>query len=259
MKITVCFKIVTDYDAVPSSGWNLFPTGKPSLSLAKKSVGVFDEGALETALVLAEEIRGAGGEVTLQALTYGRCGGVFTEALYSAGYDRVVSIRGFNTDFSPDMTASVLAERIRKDGADLVLCGEMTGPGDTGTVPYRIAEKLGMKVLDGVSVMGFSAEDGVTAARETQDSREYYCGLSSVVAVISSAEHPNLRMALYKDKVAAKGRKAENAHAFPSGKRTPVSLRKPWSSGKRAKAIEGTVKEKASAMAQFIRSAEEET
>ena len=252
MKITVCFKVVPDYDGIAPSEWKVSLTGRPSTGMAKKILGVFDEGALETALSLADRLKEAGEETHLTALTYGRCGRVFAEAMFSAGYDEVICLKGPEASFSPDVTASALAAWIGENGSDLVVCGEMVGPGDTGSVPYRIARKLGLPVLDRVSALGYEQERGLTAERETETASESYEYLPPLLCAVSSARRPNLRMALYKDKVAAKGRKVRTERAARNGKRTPATLRKPRKASGNAVPMEGSPTEQAKRIAEIM-------
>ena len=251
MKITVCFKTVPDYDRIPPADWKVSLTGKPSVGMAKKILGVFDEGALETALALADRLKEAGEKAHLTALTFGKCGRVFAEALYSAGYGEVVCLKGPDASFSPDVTASVLAEWIRGNGPDLVVCGEMVGPGDTGSVPYRVAAKLGMPVLDCVAALGYDPEHGLTAERETESVSETYEHLPPLVCAVSSARRPNLRMALYREKQAAKQKKIISARSSRSGKRTPVILGKPRDLSENAVRLEGSAAELARRIAEI--------
>jgi electron transfer flavoprotein alpha/beta subunit len=144
-----------------------------------------------------------------------------------------------------------LASYITEHGADLVLCGEMAGPGDTGTVPYRIGAKLGLPVLDCVSALGYSEEQGLTAERETETASEAYELLPRLVCAVSSAKRPNLRMALYKDKVAAKGRKVLKARAVRKGRYTPATLRRPPEAGKKAERLEGDPRAAAARIAEL--------
>jgi electron transfer flavoprotein beta subunit len=55
-------------------------------------------------------------------------------------------------DFAPGVVASIIAAYVKRDApCDLLLLGCRSGPGDSGTLPFRVAEKLGWPCLTQVT------------------------------------------------------------------------------------------------------------
>lgn len=202
MKISVCFKILPDYDQVSKDSWK---SGMflPDFRYVKKNFGVFDEGALETALNVKDKLK----DTYLEAVCFGKEDSIFTEALYAAGYDSVVYLINPGSPYDNENTSRVLSRFLKSSSPDIVLCGEQAGPADSGTVPYLIASELNYAILDKVSAL--PVENGkLYFKRQTEEFEEKYLCDRRILAVVSSAEKAYLRFAEHSKKVAAEGRKA---------------------------------------------------
>ena len=211
MKVSVCFKIVPDYDQVPKDEWK-GGLSLPDFRYVKKIIGVFDEGALETALCLKDVLP----DTVLEAVSVGRPNSIFTESIYAAGFDKVTYLKNAGSEFDPSNTARVLLEYFKSSDTDLILCGEQVGPADSGTVPYFLASLMNIPVVDRVSELYVSGGK-VMIKRETDDSTQSFLCDRRMLAVVSSAAKPYLRFAEYSKKVEAGRKKADVRHivTFP--------------------------------------------
>lgn len=207
MRIAVCFKLIMDFDQPAGANWGQtgyfrLKTTPAGADLVSKNFGFFDEGALETALRIKESDSSA----ELEAISLGTEDRLFTETLYAVGYDKVTYLQAVS-DFDSQNTAAQLAAYIQDNKFDLILTGESVGPLDSGSVPYLMAHKLGCPVID--KLCDAVAEDGkIVMTRETDSSVETYNvaagNASPVIAVVSNAKHPYLRLASYEKKKTAK-------------------------------------------------------
>lgn len=222
MKIAVCFKLIPDYDHVPSDSWKAsgflrIKDGLTDTKYVKKIFGFFDEGALETGLRAKDQCP----SLELEAVSLGKEDRIFTEALYSAGYDKVTYIEG-NSDFDSKNTAHILGDYIKQNGFDLVLTGEVVGPLDSGSVPYLMANYLGCSVVSKVS--GIDTESILCGSGYGA-----ICG-TPLIAIISNAKYPYLRFATYDKKEKAKEKEANHLKAI-RGKKN-VKFLSPKESGR---------------------------
>ncbi len=153
MKILVCFKVTPDYEALRDAAWVAAAAHGADIAYVRRVLNCFDESALELALRLAEATAGggpAGGSLDLGAVTVGGRGAEpFLKTLSALGYERVARVHPeVNLDFAPAVTAALLASYARAiDHSDLLLLGERCGPGDSGAVPFFVAEALGWPCL----------------------------------------------------------------------------------------------------------------
>lgn len=213
MKIRVCFKVLPDYDKVPKKDWDR--PEKLDFEYVKNIFGVFDEGALESALYLKDEMNGAGEECFAEAVTYGAPDEIFVSTLYAVGFDRVVEIHGKSSDFSPEDTAEALAEYFNNRGqesgarmAEIILLGKMTGPNDSGLVPYFLAKKLGCPVLNKLTALKYE-EGRACFHKKGQAGPEKYFYAGPVVGIMEDAEKPYLRMYTLKTMMESRDKKPE--------------------------------------------------
>jgi len=149
MKILVCFKVGPDLEKVTDSDWAGFGPGA-DLAYAGQTLGCFDESALEIALRLKSACLTQGLSAHCTALTVGRIPPTAVwQTLYAAGFDCVAAAEtaGGKLEFQPAQVAGVLAGYARDRAFDLILTGRQTGLGDTASVPFLLAEALGMPVL----------------------------------------------------------------------------------------------------------------
>jgi electron transfer flavoprotein alpha/beta subunit len=170
LKIVVCFKVAPDFEQVLPSDFENFSTDI-DLNYVRRVIGCFDEAALELAL----KIKDGRAEKNLQtecvALTCADAlQSTFARAIFAAGFDEVELItysnsefnssnaaKNFNTkqietapksfEFNSLNVAKNLADRIREISPDLILTGKQAGYADSGTVPFYLAELLGLSVF----------------------------------------------------------------------------------------------------------------
>jgi electron transfer flavoprotein beta subunit len=162
MNIIVCVKQVADPEAVVEV------TGEGALQVENRWItGFFDEVAIEQALQLRDRF---GGEVT--AVTVGT--GKATDALRRAvamGASRAIQVDDPATaDLDGVGVARALAEVLRTETADLILCGKASLDLEAGVVGPALAEFLGLPHLsevvelepgdDGATLVGARAVEG---------------------------------------------------------------------------------------------------
>ena len=171
MRILVCFRTTPDYEALRESDWAALAAGgggegagggeaaagEPGAGAATRYVrrvlNCFDESALELALRLAEARAALGAATELTALSVaGREADQHLKTLRALGFARAARVQpDAALDFAPAATAALIAGYARLHSGDVVLFGCRSGPGDGGTVPFRVAEALGLPGLTQVT------------------------------------------------------------------------------------------------------------
>jgi len=156
MRIAVAFKVTPDFEALRESEWAAAVEATATRTTVTAAAGVdaryvrrilncFDESALELALRAADRLTESGVAASLEAVTVG---GAETEpylkTLLALGYERAARVHTEAAlDFAPQLTASIIAALVSRDRrCDVLMTGVRSGPGDGGTVPFRIAEAL---------------------------------------------------------------------------------------------------------------------
>ena len=207
MKITVCFKIVPDFEDVHSTEWETL--GSLDFTYIKKIYGCFDEAALETGLRIADELKAAGQPVTTVAVTCGAPAGSVSEgllrALFAAGYDDVVLLPAVS-DFAPAAVADALADYLTANPADLILTGRMVGPGDSGMVPVYLAEKLEAEFYPELTAAHWDEESGVKLICDEGDWLRTYIPGGKALCSLGDGEAGYLRLFPLKARMEAKKR-----------------------------------------------------
>lgn len=193
MKIVACIKYSLDVSEV-----KVDPVSKElKMAGVPYKVGHIDKNVLETAVRLQEAY---GGEV--HAITVGpvKAKESFREAL-AMGLEDVVLIEDpLEGEVAPAVTATILAEAIKKLGdVDIVVCGEVSDDGFTYQVPPRLAEALDMPQVSFVRTVAI--EDGnVVADRDLEDSLQTVSAplpaLISVMEEINTPRRPTLLEAM---------------------------------------------------------------
>ena len=154
MKILVCFKVTPDFEALRAADWATAAEGRVNTTYVRRMLNCFDEAALEMALRLSEALAGGEGAAELGALTVGgRETEPYLKTLSALGYERLARVHAdVSLDFAPAVTAALIAAYAQTvDHSDLLLLGERCGPGDSGTVPFLVAEALGWPCLTAVT------------------------------------------------------------------------------------------------------------
>lgn len=233
MKIGVCFKIVPDYEDVLPEEWQ--DSACLDFSFVKKIYGCFDEAALEMALQIVDDFKAANGAagwvdegaandlptsdasapetfdmVETVAVTCGAPEGAVSEgllrALFAAGFSDVVLLPPCDA-FSPPSTADMLAAYFMENPADLILSGRMTGPGDSGMVPFYLAKALGLPLLTELTFARYDDEAKKLEITRKGSQTLQTCRLTKpVVATVGDAEAAYLRLFPLKARMEAKKR-----------------------------------------------------
>ena len=169
-------------------------------------MGVFDEAALELALRLRDTRAERGLETSLAAFSIaGREADPFLKTLQALGFQRAARVDpGADLDFAPSATAALAAACAERLGGDVLLLGSSSGPGDSGVVPFLVAETLGRPCLtqvtelqptgDGRLRVTFAADGGPVRATLAPP-----CVLAVGNALVSMLRVPTL-----KDRLAVK-------------------------------------------------------
>ena len=200
MRILVCFKVTPDFEALREADWVAGAAHGVETRYVRRIFNCFDESALEMALRLSDTLAGRGVTVGLGALSVG--GGEaepYLKTLYALGYERAARVHSeVNLDFAPAVIASIIAGYVRRvDHSDLVVLGCRSGPGDSGTVPFLVAEKLGWPCLTQVIEVEPLTDDRVRVACMVDDgllrvTLRLPCVLAVGNAVVSRLRVPTL-------------------------------------------------------------------
>jgi electron transfer flavoprotein beta subunit len=145
MNVLVCFKIVPDLDQLSGSDWVVDGCSRVETRFVKRMINPYDESALELALKMADQARGGGVTLGLNALTIADSGANLTlKSLRALGYQEAVRIEADrDLDFAPeDFAALIAAYVLSTDRLDLILMGRQSGVGDNAKTPLLTAELL---------------------------------------------------------------------------------------------------------------------
>lgn len=227
VRILVAFKVTPDYEALRGADWAAGAAADGvETRYVRRILNCFDESALELGLRLAEARAGAAAGASLGAVSVGG-----TEAephlktLLALGYERAARVHTEAAlDFAPSVTAALVAGYARLQGSDLLLLGCRSGPGDSGTVPFLVAEALGcpcltqvteIEPLDGDRLrVACTADDGVVSATVRPP-----CVLAVGNAVVSHLRVPTLT-----ERLAARERRIDVAEPADLGVDVAVLL-----------------------------------
>ena len=256
MEVAICVKPVPDYDMVPAKEWQAVQGGHPDISYVRDCFGCFDETALELALRLKEQDP----SVELRVVSVGEPTGLL-KGLYAVGFSQVTALLPAEgrteLDFQPEWTAEDLASYFRQNPAELILCGRQTGPGDSGMVPYFLAEKLGVPCAPGVvqlKACGSSEESLIQAVCVNGTIR----GLSrGTVAILDNVPDCFLRLPTLKEKISAKTREiliqTEKRSGLQQGNATVLERLEALPRREKCRFLEGTVEEQAAGFLAWLR------
>ncbi len=217
MKIVVCVKQVpaTDSRINPSAD------GKAvDLSSVEWVVNTYDEYAVEQALLLKEK---HGGEVVLVSVGGDKVEDAMRKAL-AVGADKAVVLKDAAYAGADALTLSAaLAEMVKRQEPDLVLCGKQAVDDDQMAVPAMLAERLDLPqvtVIVGLEI----AEDGSSgkAKREIEGGHEEVeFSLPAVLTAQKGLNEP--RYANLKGIMAAKKKPIETVTAADLGLDAPAA------------------------------------
>lgn len=210
MRILVCFKISENLDDVTDKEWNQCLDNEEAPKFLENIIGIYDEAALETALVIKDIVNDK--EVELTALTIGgELPDVIARQLFGVGFDKVVHIiTDEDIRFCPDMIANVISEYIKKNGPyDVILMGQQSSPGENSCTHIITAYNLDLPCI-------INVED-VSVCKKLLNVRSHVVGGSVVQQVyapvvlgIGEALHPYLRVATLRERMAASKKQTES-------------------------------------------------
>jgi len=212
VRILVCFKVTPDYEALRASDWAGATADGVETRYVRHVLNCFDESALELALRARESLAVLGVAASLDALTIGgREVEPHLATVHALGYERAVRVHVEHPlDFAPGVTASLIAGYLRKSGGcDLLLLGTRTGPGDGGTVPFRVAEHLGLPCLSQVTAVEPLDGRRLRVSRAVDGGLEHATVSLPCVVAVGNAIVSHLRVPTLSDRLAAKARPVE--------------------------------------------------
>ena len=208
LRILVSFKVTPDFEALREADWAAAAAHGVAdeaahgveTSYVRRILNCFDESALEMALRLSDARAECGLATDLGALSVGgRETEPYLKTLLALGYERAARVEPEAAlDFAPAVTASLVAGYVRRvDHSDLLLLGCRSGPGDSGTVPFLVAEALGWPCLTQVLEVEPLPEDRVRVACLVDDgllrvTLRLPCVLAVGNAVVSQLRVPTL-------------------------------------------------------------------
>ena len=209
MRILVCFRTTPDYEALRTTDWAALAAGgvaDEATKYVRRVLNCFDESALELALRLAEARGALGAATELAALTVaGREADADLKTLRALGFSRAARVEPHAAlDFAPAATAALIAGFARLDRSDVLLLGSRSGPGDSGTVPFRIADALGRPCLTQLTELEPWGEDGVRVSCSADDALLRITLRPPCVLAVGNALVSNLRVPTLTDRLAVK-------------------------------------------------------
>lgn len=193
----------------------------------RRVLNCFDESALELALRLSDTLTQRGGGASLAALSIGgREVDPHLTTLLALGYERTARLdvgpgadaasasspkdaagapdAAAALDFAPAVVASLIARYVaRREPCDLLLLGCRSGPGDSGTVPFRVAEALGWPCVSQVTEVEPLADGGgLRVACTTDEGLLRLTVRGPAVLAVGNAVVSRLRVPTLRDRLA---------------------------------------------------------
>jgi electron transfer flavoprotein beta subunit len=212
MRILVGFKVTPDYEALRDADWVEGPGDAVRSRYVRRVLNCFDESALELALRLREALARRDVVAGLGALSVGgRETEPFFATLYALGYERAARIDpGAALDYAPSATAALLAGYTQHvDRSDLLLLGSRCGPGDSGTVPFFVAEELGWPCVSQVAEIEPTGSDGLRVTCAADDGRLSLTVRPPCVLAIGNALVSHLRVPTLTERLARRELRAD--------------------------------------------------
>jgi len=208
MRILVSFKVTPDFEALREADW-VAAAGDAACGVqtryVRRVLNCFDESALELALRLSDALAERGAATGLDALSIGgREAEPYLKTLLALGYERAARVDPeADLDFAPAVVAALVAGYVRRvDHSDLVMLGCRSGPGDSGTVPFLIAEALGWPCLTQVIEVAPLANDRVRVACRVADGLLRVTLRPPCVLTVGNAVVSRLRVPTLPDRLA---------------------------------------------------------
>jgi electron transfer flavoprotein beta subunit len=212
MRILVAFKVTPDFEALREADWVAGAAHGVETRFVRRILNCFDESALEIALRLSDSLAGRGVTAGLGALSVGgRQAEPYLKTLYALGYERAARVHAeAGLDFAPAVIASIIAGYVRRvDHSDLVMLGCRSGPGDSGTVPFLVAEKLGWPCLTQVIEVEPLTDDRVRVACMVDDGLLRVTLRLPCVLAVGNAVVSRLRVPTLTDRLARRNKRID--------------------------------------------------
>jgi electron transfer flavoprotein beta subunit len=229
MRILVSFKVTPDFEALREADWAAAAADGVETRYVRRIINCFDESALELALRVADARAEQGAATALGALSIGdRQAEQYLGTLLALGYERAARVTAeADLDFAPAVTAALIASYVRHiDHHGLLMLGCRCGPGESGAVPFLVAEALGWPCLTNVvEVEPQPADDRLRVACMVDDGLLRATLRLPCVLAVGNAVVSRLRVPTLTDRLARKGTRIDVLSAADLGVDVAASLR----------------------------------
>lgn len=199
MNISVCFRILREFDNLTLEEWKNMSQDGLDFSFIKKVINPYDEGALEAALRLKD----VDSTINLTAITViSESTSYFYKTLLAIGFDNVVEIVDENVDnVSSIAIANILSSNLEQ--ADIVLMGAKCSDYMSSMIPYYVANKLNYEIEG--NVIALSIDNGeLCVENQVLGGTEYKKAKMKTVFAFGNARYPYLRMPTLREKLNVK-------------------------------------------------------
>ena len=210
MNIAACFKVLPEFSLLSETDWQACQGLNPDFGFVKQVFNTVEEGALELAVGLADQIRGQGTDIDLTALTVDGPGAdLFLKQLLAAGYTHAVRIEngsGRDIRFHPTVVSRLITAYVKQDRhQDILIFGSQGAEGDNCQTGFLAAEHLGWPCIRNVTGLGYDGSSGLfrveSRAGATNITQQVRPPLVLVAGNIEAA--PYLRVPTLKEKLQA--------------------------------------------------------
>jgi len=218
VRIAVSFKVTPDYEALRQVDWARVAAGggaggaearAEATRYVRRVFNVFDEAALELALRLRDARAERGLETSLAAFSVaGREAEPFLATLQALGFVVARVDAEGDLDFAPAATAELVAACAQRLVGDVLLLGERAGPGDSGAVPFLVAEALGRPCLTRVTGIEPAEGERLRVTFTTDDGSARATVPAPCVLAVGNAVVSMLRVPTLRDRLAARTEQA---------------------------------------------------
>jgi len=209
LRILVSFKVTPDFEALREADWAAAAADDAADGVetryVRRVLNCFDESALEMALRLSDARAERGEAASLGAVSVGgREVEPYLKTLQALGYERAARVEPEAAlDFAPAVTAALIAGYVRQvDHSDLLLLGCRSGPGDSGAVPFLVAEALGWPCLTQVTEVEPLADERLRVACMAHDGLLRVTVRLPCVLAVGNAVVSHLRVPTLTDRLA---------------------------------------------------------
>ncbi|AIJ07238.1 MULTISPECIES: electron transfer flavoprotein FixA [Edwardsiella] len=253
MKIIACYKLIPEEQDITVNS-----DGSLNLSKADAKISQFDLNAIEAANSLKQQ----NSDIHIVAMSVG--GDALTNAkarkdVLSRGPDELIAVSAAGLENSlPHQTASLLAAAARKNGFDLILCGDGSADLYAQQVGLLLGDALSVPAINGVSRILSLSDGQIEIERTLEDEVETLTlPLPAVIAVstdINAPQIPSMKAILGAAKKPAQtwscdDLDAGDAHAYT----TLLSVQAPQQKARARVIIEGDGEEQIAEFAEHLR------